>query len=148
MSEGCDASSLVVPRRRLLQLLLGGSTLAVSGLIGVPVARYLRPLEPDESAAMASFRDGDVGLWEARQMVVSGRPVLVVNTGAGYRAFSAVCTHLGCIVKWSKGRRQFFCPCHGGRFDLKGRVVGGPAPRPLPALEVSENQGTVVVRRT
>lgn len=136
-----------VDRRRVLQLLVGGSGLAVAGLAGVPVGSYLLPLELDESAAVAAFADDELGLWEAKQVVVAGRPVLVVNTGEGYRAFSAVCTHLGCVVKWKKGRRQFFCPCHGARFDLEGEVRGGPAPRPLPKLEVTEIPGSIVVRK-
>jgi cytochrome b6-f complex iron-sulfur subunit len=131
----------------VLQLLAGGSTLAVSGLIGGPVASYLQPLAPDEGAAIAAFPDDEIGLWEAKQVLVSGRPVLVVNTGEGYRALSAVCTHAGCIVKWKKGRRSFFCPCHGARFDLDGNVLGGPAPRPLAKLDVEEIPGTVVVRK-
>lgn len=136
-----------VDRRRALQLLVGGSSLAVAGMAGVPVGSYLLPLEQTEAAAVAAFGNDEVGLWEAKQVIVGGRPVLVVNTGDGYRAFSAVCTHLGCVVKWKKGRRQFFCPCHGARFDLEGEVMGGPAPRPLAKLEVSEIAGTVVVRK-
>ena len=135
-------------RRRVLQLLVGGSSVAVVGMAGVPVGSYLLPLEPGEEAAVAVFGDDEIGLWDAKQVVVAGRPVLVVNTGEGYRAFSAVCTHLGCVVKWKKGRREFFCPCHGARFDVEGEVMGGPAPRPLAKLEVSEIPGTVVVRKS
>lgn len=134
-------------RRRVLQLMVGGSGLAVAGMAGVPVGSYLLPLEEDEGAAVAAFGDDEIGLWEAKPVVVAGRPVLVVNTGEGYRAFSAVCTHLGCVVKWKKGRREFFCPCHGARFDVDGEVMGGPAPRPLAALEVTEIPGTIVVRK-
>jgi cytochrome b6-f complex iron-sulfur subunit len=142
-----EGATDVVGRRRLLRLLLGGSTIAVGGLLGVPVSRYLRPLEEAEGAAVAAFPDDELGLWEAKQLIVSGRPVLVVKTADGYRALSAVCTHLGCIVKWQKGRREFFCPCHGARFDIDGNVMGGPAPRPLPELDVAEVPGTIVVRR-
>ena len=53
----------------------------------------------------------------------------------GFFAISSTCTHLGCAVARSKD--GFACPCHGSRFDSRGRVVGGPAPRPLPWLEVS-----------
>ena len=145
--DAVESTNASVGRRRLLRLLLGGSTVAVGGLFAVPVASYLRPLEEAEGAAVAAFPDDEIGLWEAKKLVVSGRPVLVVNTGEGYKALSAVCTHLGCVVKWKKGRRQFFCPCHGARFDVDGNVMGGPAPRPLAALEVTEVPGTIVVRR-
>jgi cytochrome b6-f complex iron-sulfur subunit len=53
----------------------------------------------------------------------------------GFYAVSSTCTHLGCTVARSK--EGFACPCHGSRFDSTGSVVGGPAPRPLPWLEVS-----------
>jgi cytochrome b6-f complex iron-sulfur subunit len=51
-------------------------------------------------------------------------------------AFSAVCTHLGCIVGFNRVRREFICPCHAGRYDLDGNVVYGPPPRPLERLPV------------
>jgi cytochrome b6-f complex iron-sulfur subunit len=110
------------------------------------VAQYLRPLEPDEAQRTASLSPDELGTWDAKLLLVAGRPVVVVRTESGYRALSAVCTHLGCVVRWKKGRRQFFCPCHGGRFDLDGRVLGGPARRPLAALEVEELPGEILVR--
>ena len=46
-----------------------------------------------------------------------------------------MCTHLGCIV--AQSTQGFACPCHGSKFDPRGNVIGGPAPRALPWLEVS-----------
>jgi cytochrome b6-f complex iron-sulfur subunit len=141
-----DESAAGLARRRVLQLLVGGSSLAVAGMIGVPVATYLLPREPSAADIVVSLPDGEIPVWEVRRIAVAGRPVLVLNTGEDHRAFSAVCTHMGCIVKWSKGRRQFLCPCHGARFDADGSVRGGPAPRPLARLEVTATSGRLAVR--
>lgn len=49
-------------------------------------------------------------------------------------AFSPICTHLGCGYRWSDADQQFLCPCHNSVFDLEGKVLAGPAPRPLDTL--------------
>ena len=59
----------------------------------------------------------------------------VVADDKGLYAISAICTHLGCTVSGQEGG-GFFCPCHGSRFDPSGKVVGGPAPKPLAHLEL------------
>ena len=46
-------------------------------------------------------------------------------------AISAACSHLGCIVTWDEEQKIFKCPCHDGRYDMEGRVISGPPPRPL-----------------
>lgn len=52
------------------------------------------------------------------------------------RALSGTCTHLGCGVRWDAASEQFKCPCHGGVYDSKGRVIAGPPPRNLDELPV------------
>ncbi|MFQ5429803.1 MAG: ubiquinol-cytochrome c reductase iron-sulfur subunit [Phycisphaerae bacterium] len=58
------------------------------------------------------------------------------RTDEGFHAVSAVCTHLGCIVARSEDGR-FECPCHGSKFDEKGAVQSGPAPRALPWVQLA-----------
>lgn len=60
----------------------------------------------------------------------------VVNTGDRVIAFSPWCTHLGCAYHWDQQKRTFLCPCHASAFDINGKVLAGPAPRPLDRYEV------------
>jgi menaquinol-cytochrome c reductase iron-sulfur subunit len=46
-------------------------------------------------------------------------------------AYTPVCTHLGCSYHWEQGKNEFLCPCHNSVFSIDGKVVEGPAPRPL-----------------
>ena len=61
---------------------------------------------------------------------------LVFSEEDGLHVISSVCTHLGCVVAYSADGIR--CPCHGSLFDTGGRVTGGPAPRDLPWLEVTQ----------
>ncbi len=58
----------------------------------------------------------------------------IVNHNGRLFAISPVCTHLGCVVSWHRKKEQFLCPCHGGRYDIEGRVIEGPPPKPLTKL--------------
>jgi cytochrome b6-f complex iron-sulfur subunit len=115
-------------------LLKLGAGAGVVGL-GLQGAASLRSLVPNVS-------------YDAPTTVKLGRPedfpdglkflpderLFVFRDGRTFHAISAVCTHLGCTV--ARSPEGFACPCHGSRFDASGDVLGGPAPRPLPWLEV------------
>lgn len=73
-----------------------------------------------------------------------GPTILIKREGKLY-AFSAVCTHLGCIVKWVPERNEFFCPCHAGRFDANGTAISGPPPSPLRKYKVDITSEGIIV---
>ncbi len=88
---------------------------------------------------VAKTRDIPVG--KARRLLVGRVPLYVVHLEDGFRVFSGICTHLGCLVKWEEAKQRFYCPCHKGIFAPDGSVVGGPPPRPLDEYRVSiENE--------
>lgn len=62
----------------------------------------------------------------------NGKKIAVYKNEAGEMIkFSATCTHLGCIVSWDKENKNWLCPCHRSRFDINGKVIGGPAKKDL-----------------
>ncbi|MHB8992076.1 MAG: QcrA and Rieske domain-containing protein [Chloroflexota bacterium] len=70
----------------------------------------------------------------------------VVREGEGsFAVFAARCTHLGCAFNWREEQREFFCPCHVGRYALDGQVLGGPPPRPLDRMDYRVEEGKLVI---
>ena len=85
---------------------------------------------------------------------IEGEPVIVVRESSEkIRAFTATCTHLGCIVNYipqmqvgSALQRGFYCRCHGGKFDANGvNVRGTPPDAPLTELKVVEDNGNLII---
>jgi Rieske Fe-S protein len=71
-----------------------------------------------------------------------------VRTQEGrYRAYSATCTHLNCTVQYRGDIKQIWCACHNGIYDLNGKNVSGPPPRPLDEYAVNVSGGEIVVTR-
>ena len=66
--------------------------------------------------------------------------------GQNYEAFSNVCTHLGCRVRWIADEEIFFCPCHNARYDKDGNVIDGPPPRPLDRAEVKIEDDQIYIK--
>jgi len=60
-------------------------------------------------------------------------------------AFTPQCTHLACAYHWEEKEREFFCPCHNSVFAIDGKVVSGPAPRPLDRYVTKIDQGKVLI---
>jgi Rieske Fe-S protein len=136
-------------RRTVLDLLLGGALLSWIGTVVYPVLRYLSPLRETGGADEVVLGDKNkhdlldqgfaiVALGTARVLVFQDR------TGK-LRATSAKCTHEGCTVRYKGDEGIIWCACHNGRFDVDGRVLSRPPPRPLQAFRASGSLETRVV---
>ncbi len=102
-----------------------------------PIVAYFYPsnLEDSPTEPVRVGRIDELPENESKTVLFGRYPAIVVNTSQGLRAFSAVCTHFACIVKWNKEIGQFACPCHAGFYDpIDGHVISGPPPRPLASI--------------
>jgi Rieske Fe-S protein len=76
------------------------------------------------------------------------QPAIIIRTAAGdLKAFTAVCTHLACIVQYRPDLTQIWCACHNGHFDLNGKNVEGPPPKPLDEYTVNVRGDQIVVSK-
>jgi Rieske Fe-S protein len=135
-------------RRSLLGWLLATSSGTLLGVLLYPILRYVMPPPQAEAAAGAvvAGKTKDFPPNSGKIVRFGARPAIVVRLATGeFRAFSAVCTHLQCTVQYRPDLEVVWCACHNGRFDLTGRNVGGPPPRPLDQLEVAVRGDDVVV---
>jgi Rieske Fe-S protein len=131
----------------LLSTSLGGLIVAVV----YPTSRYLVPPDAGESAATSvtlPFAPDEIAPNSAQIFKFGNRPGIVVRTATGeLRAFSAACTHLGCIVQHRADIGHIWCACHNGHFDLNGINIEGPPPRPLEVYEVNVRGDQIVVSK-
>jgi cytochrome b6-f complex iron-sulfur subunit len=124
-----------VTRRSFLSLSALGSFLAALVVAAAGAFRL-----PNPTVLPGPVRRYKVGPLErfpvGSQTTMLEENFVIFRDTKGLYAISTTCTHLGCTVAVTT--QGFACPCHGSRFDASGRVVGGPAPRALPWLEVNQ----------
>jgi cytochrome b6-f complex iron-sulfur subunit len=138
--------------RRGFFAVIGGLTVAWVGGTLYPVYRYLSPRPAPDPFAKGHVKVDGVQLGDvarpgaAKAGGYAGRGLVVMRASDGsLRAFDTKCSHAGCNVRFEGSR--FVCPCHGGVYDLDGKNVSGPPPRPLLELAVAESEGALVVSR-
>lgn len=149
MSDSSHSNKM--PRRSFLDLLLGVGVLGTAGSALFPVFKYLKPLPLESSGGPIKLSDQERAQLEGDQgyaIVKSGSKRIIVfqDPSSQVRALSAVCTHEGCTVQWAEAEGIVWCACHNGRYDIDGRVISGPPPKPLAeyAVQTGEDGGIIV----
>jgi cytochrome b6-f complex iron-sulfur subunit len=126
-------------KRDFLKYVLGGGLLAWAGSVMYPLFAYLRPPKQAE-VEVTSVKVGKLSAIEKDSGTIvrfGNKPVIVIRTASGeVRALSATCTHLDCTVQYRKDLGVIWCACHNGKYDLNGRNIAGPPPRPLDEYRV------------
>lgn len=136
-------SGLPTPRRTVLK----GAALAGAAGLGVAAcstesklghAQTPTPTAPVDLGDAAAVPVGGAKLYREQRLVVS------CPAKGEYKAFSAQCTHAGCVLDKLEAN-EGNCPCHGSRFDVTtGKALKGPATAPLPAVPVKLKDGKLV----
>jgi menaquinol-cytochrome c reductase iron-sulfur subunit len=137
-------------RRGFYQVAIYGLLSIIAAALSIPAAIYLllpprasrknewvdagdltqiQPMQPVEIVFRRNRTDG----WKVSSEKSNA---WVVKSSDGVVAFAPQCTHLGCAYHWDENRHNFICPCHASAFSIDGRVLSGPAPRPLDRYDV------------
>lgn len=134
-----------VSRRRFVEVCIGGMGVASAGAVAYPVVSFLGRPASLEGAQTIRIPIEELNEDQARYIDWQGQQVAVIFTGRVPKAFSASCSHLGCLVAWDNVKHVFHCPCHGAVFDDQGNPVSGPVSKPLTAIPFQEADGHIVI---
>jgi len=138
-------------RRNFLNWFLGTTAGAFAISVIYPVSRYLIPPQVEESTARTvtlAIKPQEVKPNSGQIFRFGIQPAILVKTPTGeLKAFSASCTHLACIVQYRSDISHIWCACHNGHFDLNGKNVEGPPPRPLEEYVVNVRVDQIVVSK-
>ena len=147
-----QAQSATTPttRRGFLDYLLGVAALTWLGSVIYPVLRYLKPMAAAGPGGPLKLATEETAKLDREKFVIlragTSRILVLLDANLQVRALDAKCTHEGCTVQYVPGDSVVWCACHNGRFDVEGRVLSGPPPRPLGRyLAQRSADGTVTV---
>ncbi|NQT63272.1 MAG: Rieske (2Fe-2S) protein [Candidatus Marinimicrobia bacterium] len=135
-------------RREFINTMLGAGGIGGLASIFYPVFQFMIPPKISEPH-VSSLKVGTVDEFpiNSSKIVRFGRvPVILIrNDQDTFSALAATCTHLDCIVQYNQARKQIVCACHNGVFDLNGKNVSGPPPKPLTVYSVSIVDDQVII---
>lgn len=137
-------------RRRLLEGFLKLTVGALAAAVLYPVARFLSPPRVAEETSSRVLAGSVSELAKSKWKIFpfGSEPGILIEKAPGqYVALAATCTHLQCTVQYEESRKDIWCACHNGRYDLQGRNVSGPPPRPLTPYVVQVSGDDIFVSR-
>jgi Rieske Fe-S protein len=139
-----------IRRRGFLVSGLYAGAAALAAAVLYPILAYLKPpkVTGEQVDAVRVGPEKDFSPGSGTPFRFGNRPGLLVRLANGeFHAFDATCTHLNCTVQFKKDAGIIWCACHNGRYDLSGRNIGGPPPKPLTAFKVVVKGGDVFALR-
>lgn len=147
-NDGNEGSK--IPRRRFLDYLLGTSAIATLGAIVYPIIKFMVPpqiVEAQQNSVVAGTT-AELKVNTAKIFKFGSKPGILIRTAPDeYKALSATCTHLDCIVQYQPDQQNILCACHNGIYDTSGRNVSGPPPKPLENYTVNVKGEEIIVTK-
>ena len=146
-----DANTPKSPsRRKFLDYLLGTTAVATLGAIFYPILKFMIPpqiIEAQQNSVPVG-KNAEIPTNSGKIFKFGSKAGIIIRTETGdLKAFTAVCTHLACIVQYDPKSKQIICACHNGIYDLNGKNIGGPPPRPLEPYTVNVKGDDITVTR-
>jgi menaquinol-cytochrome c reductase iron-sulfur subunit len=149
-------------RRTFLSLAIAGMGGVITAILGIPAVAYLvgpaLKQQAEDWIQLGAVKKVETGTptlfkvtlehqtgWVTSQEELSA--YVLTEDGQNYVAFSNLCTHLGCRVRWIPEQGKFFCPCHNGIFAKDGSIVSGPQPRPMDRFQTKLDNGVLFIKR-
>ena len=148
-------------RRDFIKVALAGIGGLIGALVGLPSVAYLLSpawqagAEDEAVISLGALENYPIGIptrfdftrtrvngWE--RTAVSYGLYVVRKSESDVRVFSDICTHLGCRVTWHPDVQHYISPCHDGHFDLLGKNISGPPPRPLDEFVTKVENGNLI----
>jgi Rieske Fe-S protein len=137
-------------RRNFVTAFLGAAASALAVSVLYPVVRFLSPPRIPEATGdrVLAGKVSDLARDKWKIFPFGSEPGILVEAADGRLvAFSAACTHLGCTVQFDASSKRIWCACHNGWYDLEGKNVAGPPPRPLTSYKVQVVGDEIFVTR-
>lgn len=148
--EKTEVPNKQTDRRSFLKILAVTGVTAFSASVLYPVFSFLRPPKQREVevSTVSAGKIEDLKKEDFKIIRFGNEPVIVIPSDDKFLAFSARCTHLDCTVQYKKDQNVIWCACHNGKYDLTGRNISGPPPRPLTKFKTIIKGDEIMITKT
>ena len=140
----------LLSRRNFVNFSFFGSLGALAAAIFYPIVRFFMPPKIPQAVQneVVAANVGELQPNSAKIFKFGAQPGILIHAEDGkYKAFSAICTHLDCIVQYQADFKHIWCACHNGHFDLFGKNISGPPPSPLEEFKVTIINQDIIVSK-
>jgi cytochrome b6-f complex iron-sulfur subunit len=137
-------------RRDFLKFFLSTGLAGFAAITIYPILSFLNPPKQTEVevTSVIAGKVGDFKPGDSKIIRFGNKPVIIIRMDDNnFRALSATCTHLDCTVQYKKDEKIIWCACHNGKYDLYGKNVSGPPPKPLDKFNIAIKNDELIVSK-